>query len=306
MKPHLKRPHEPAIRQQRRNESEQQRGKHHDRRVDTGKPRDERLAPRLVLIGTLHKRYNLRHGALAKYFGDGNAQYTAEIDASRHHIIALRHIARHALACERHRVERRVALRHHSIERYLLSRAHHYHLTDRHFVWRHRKHLAATLHACLVGAYAHEVRYAVAALALSIAFKHLAYLKEQHDEHRLGKLRLGSRQETYAESPHRGYRHEEILVEHVATGDSFPCLLERVVAHEEIRHEVDKQQLPCGESCIPLYEHCHYEQHRRHTYEREFALHAPIMVMMMVVLMLIAVVMGRACAAATFFTVIVI
>ena len=50
-----------------------------------------------------------------------------------------------------------------------------------------------------IGPNVHQVRNAIAALALGIALKEFAHLEEQHHKHRLGELRLGTRQETDAQ-----------------------------------------------------------------------------------------------------------
>ncbi len=83
-----------------------------------------------------------------------------------------------------------------------------------------------------VGADVHQVRYALAALAFSIAFEKLADLEKQHDEHRLWKLRLSPREETDAKCPDGGNRHEEMFVEGLAMRQALGGLLQRVETYK--------------------------------------------------------------------------
>ena len=79
--------------------------------------------------------------------------------------------------------------------------------------------------------YIHEVGNAVATLALGVALKEFANLEEQHDEDGLRELGLSTRQEADAEGTDGGHRHEEMFVEHVALGNAFPCLVQRLMAY---------------------------------------------------------------------------
>ena len=49
--------------------------------------------------------------------------------------------------------------------------------------------------------------YRIAVFVLGVVLEHLANLEEKHDKHRLGELRLGSRQETYEQRSESGYGH---------------------------------------------------------------------------------------------------
>ena len=115
----------------------------------------------------------------------------------------------------------------------------------------------------------HQVSNAASALSLGIALEELANLEEQHDENRLGKLRLGARQETDAESTDGGHRHQEVLVERVAVSHTIDGLLQRLVAYQQIRHKVYQQQLPCGERQMVLDDDSANEQQCRHNDESQ-------------------------------------
>ena len=82
---------------------------------------------------------------------------------------------------------------------------------------------------------------ALAALALGIAFEKLADLEKQHDKDRLGKLRLGSWQETNTKCPNGGDGHKKMFVERLAVRQSLGCFLERVEADNQIRNQIDEQ-----------------------------------------------------------------
>ena len=93
----------------------------------------------------------------------------------------------------------------------------------------------------------HQMGDALPALALSITLEEFADLEEKHHENGLRELGLCPRQETDAEGTDSGDGHQEVLVERVAVGDALPRLMQRLMAYEQIRNEVDEQQLPLGE-----------------------------------------------------------
>ena len=88
---------------------------------------------------------------------------------------------------------------------------------------------------------------ALAALPFGIALEEFADLEEQHHEDGLGELGLCPREEADAEGTDGGNRHQEVLIEGIAVGDSLRSLLQRVVADDQIRYKIDKQQLPGGQ-----------------------------------------------------------
>ena len=92
------------------------------------------------------------------------------------------------------------------------------------------------------------------AFALGGSLKELAQLEEEHDEDRLGELRLGSRQEAYAECADGGDAHEEVLVEELAMSHSLDRLAEYVVPYNKVWHEVDQEELPHWERRGALYD----------------------------------------------------
>ena len=72
---------------------------------------------------------------------------------------------------------------------------------------------------------------ALSALSFSIALKEFTHLEEEHHEDGLRELRLCPRQEADAEGADGSNRHQEVLVEGIAVGDTLPSLMQRFVAY---------------------------------------------------------------------------
>ena len=125
--------------------------------------------------------------------------------------------------------------------------------------------------------------YAVATLAFSKALKQFANLEKEHHEHCLGELCFCTRQESDAQCTYRGDRHKQVFVEHVTTDNAFRRLFQRTVSYEQIRHEVDKQQLPCSKRATFFYHHCHGKQYRRCNDKHYLVTKRPFAVMMKMV-----------------------
>ena len=75
----------------------------------------------------------------------------------------------------------------------------------------------------------HQMRNALPALALSVTLEEFTHLEEEHHEDGLGKLGLGTGEETDQEGTDGGHRHEEMLVEGITVGDTLPRLVKRLV-----------------------------------------------------------------------------
>ena len=104
--------------------------------------------------------------------------------------------------------------------------------------------MAFTLHVGRVGTQVHHLRDGFAAAVFGIVFEEFAQLEEEHDEDSFGHLVLGTGQKADEQRADGGDTHEEILVERVALGDSFPGFGQHVVADQHVGHEIDEQQLP--------------------------------------------------------------
>ena len=241
-----------------------------------------------MCVGTLHQTDYLRHGALAEALCGLHAEHTGKVHAARYDLVVLRNITRHRLAGERNGVERRLAFYDASVQRHFLAWLYHYRLANLHIRRRYNDEFAAALYGRRVGTYIHKVGYAVATLALGVAFKQFAYLEEQHHEDCFGKLGLCTWQETDTERTDCGNGHKEMLVEHVAADDALKCFLQRIVTDKKIRHEVNQQQLPRRQTAILLYNYCADKQQRSKNDKQQCALHA---VMLMVVMMMFMIVM---------------
>ena len=77
----------------------------------------------------------------------------------------------------------------------------------------------------------HQMGDTVAALAFGVTLEEFANLEEKHHENGLRKFVLGTRKEADAESSDGGNRHEEMFIERIATGDTFPSLMQCLVAY---------------------------------------------------------------------------
>ena len=75
------------------------------------------------------------------------------------------------------------------------------------------------------------MRNTLTTATFGIALKQFTHLEEQHDEHGLRELRLGSWQEPDAQRPDGGDGHQEVFVQCLAVQQSFGCFLQRVVTY---------------------------------------------------------------------------
>ena len=219
--------------------------KHHDRRVDTRKLRDERLALRLMFVGILHQFNNLRYRAFAKTLGCAYFDKTRKVDASRNHLIVNGNLARHTLARERNRIERGRTRDDHSVDGNLLSWLNDDGLADSHFIGRNNMRLTLSFHVSRVRTNIHQMSYALSAFPFRIPFEKFAYLKEQHDEHRLWELCFRTREKSDEQCTDGSDRHQEMFVECLPVHDALYRFLQRIVSDDEIRNEIDTKQLPC-------------------------------------------------------------
>ena len=73
-------------------------------------------------------------------------------------------------------------------------------------------------------------------------------LGKQHHEHCLGELVVRAWHEPDGERTQRGNRHEEIFVQRLAMRHSLCRLSQHIVASDEVRHEINQQQLPRGQA----------------------------------------------------------
>ena len=71
--------------------------------------------------------------------------------------------------------------------------------------------------------------------------------------------------------------------------NALGSLAQRAVADEQIGHQVDQQQLPCGQLAVLLDDDGRDEQHDGDANQRQLSLQVAMMFMMMFVMMLVAV-----------------
>ena len=111
-----------------------------------------------------------------------------------------------------------------------------------------------------VGPDLHQVRDRPPAASLGILFEELPELEEEHHEDRLRELALRPRQEAYPERPKSGDAHQEVLVQQLPLRYPFRRLPECIVTDNEVRDEVDEEQLPERQSHMVLYDYSHRQE----------------------------------------------
>ena len=194
-----------------------------------------------MLAGVLHQADNLRNGTLAEGLRGAYPDDTRDIDAAGNNFVTDGNIAGQALARQGNGVQGAGAFDDQAIERHFLTRADDDGLAYPHRVGTDGLQLSIALHIGHVGADVHQMGNALAALPFGIALEEFADLEEQHHEDGLGELGLCPREEADAEGADGGYRHQEVLIEGIAVGDSLSSLFQRVVAYYQIRYEIDEQ-----------------------------------------------------------------
>ena len=153
---------------------------------------------------------------------------------------------------------------------------------------------------CHVRTDIHQMGDAATALSLGIALEEFTYLEEQHDEDGLWDLGLGTRQKTDGKSADGGHRHQEVLVEGIAVCQTLGSFFQRLVTYQQIRNEIDQQQLPCRQRPLMLDDDGAYQQHRRQKNQRQLLAQRVLLVVMLmavpmtVFVMMLIVVLVRA------------
>ena len=125
------------------------------------------------------------------------------------------------------------------------------------------------------------------AAAFRDALEELAHLEEQHDEHRLGELRLGARQEADGERAQRGDGHEEVLVQGLAVHQRLGRLGQRLPTDNQIRNQVNEEIGPGRPVRLLFDDDCRDEQHGRERDLDDGLLDAALFVVMMVLVLVL-------------------
>ena len=138
-----------------------------------------------------------------------------------------------------------------------------------------------------IGPDVHQVGDRFPAAAFRDALEELAHLEEQHDEHRLGELRLGARQEADGERAQRGDGHEEVLVEGLAVHQRLGRLRQRLPTDNQIRNQVNEEIGPCRPVRLLLDDDRRDEQHGRERDLEDAFLDAALFVVVMVLVLVV-------------------
>ena len=180
-------------------------------------------------------------------------QQTAEVYTAGEHLIPGLHLPGQALAGKGTGVHGGFALRHHAVNGDALPGLHHDDGAHGYILRVHLLQGAAGLNVGVVRADVHQVGDAAAALTHGVALEQLADLIEHHNGAALPPI-------TQGHSAHSGHSHKEILIEHLAPEDTLHSLEQDIVAHDEIRDEIQHALQPSREGGYPYSDH----QHRRH------------------------------------------
>ena len=132
---------------------------------------------------------------------------------------------------------------------------------------------------------------AATTLSLGVALEEFANLEEQHDEDGFGELCLGTWQETYGKGADGGYRHQEMFVEGIAVHQSFDGFLQRFVTYQQVRNEIDQQQLPRRQCPLMFDDDSDSQQQGGNDDERQLTAQRVLLMMVFMLMMMFMLVM---------------
>ena len=151
-------------------------------------------------------------------------------------------MARNGLAGERSGVKLACSFDDGAVDGHALAGLHYDDVADGHFGWIDLRKFAVTLDVGVIGRNVHHGCDGFARFAHGVALEQLADLVEQHHSatFRHRRLRVGERD--HGECANGGDGHEQVLVEHLAVFDVAGCPQQHIVAGDEVRHEVQREQ----------------------------------------------------------------
>ena len=142
-----------------------------------------------------------------------------------------------------------------------------------------------------IGADFHKMGDGAAAAAFGYSLEEFADLEEQHDEHRLRKLRLCSRQKSDRQGAQSCHRHQEVFVECITVGKALSGFFQCVKADYEVWYEIYEKELPVLQVACLLDDDGRDEKDRRNGDLDYGFLQAALFVVMMVMALVVVVVM---------------
>ena len=203
--------------------------------------------------GVFHKFQYAGGGRLAKFLYCPYAQHSAQVHAAGIDFVTGADAARDALTRNGHSVKRRFALYHNAVHRHLFARLDNYYVIYLYFGRIYHNHLAVLFQIGRVGTNIHQVGYAAPAAPFGDMLKQLPYLEKEHNEHRFGELRLGTRQKTNGQRANGSDGHQKVFVQRFAVCKALRSLFQGVESGHQIWHKVNQQQLPGGQIALMLY-----------------------------------------------------
>ena len=229
------RPAAPA--QQRRNDSHQHSNTADYRRIHTGKPGDEPLRLRLVVLRVLHHSHDAADGGITEGTRDLDLQKAALVHATGQRRTAYRPLAGHGFARQRGGIHRGSALDHLAVQRDTLTRTYQNDIAHRDRFRLDGGHFITLYQIGVVGPYIDQRLDGSAGGTHRLILKPFTDLIQQHNGNGLRIL-------ADAERADRGHRHQEVLVKYLAVGDVLDGLLQYGKTGQQIGDDAH-HQLPC-------------------------------------------------------------
>ena len=230
------RPAAPA--QQRRNDSHQHSNTADYRRIHTGKPGDEPLRLRLVVLRVLHHSHDAADGGITEGTRDLDLQKAALVHATGQRRTAYRPLAGHGFTRQRGGIHRGSALDHLAVQRNTLTGAHQNDIAHRDRFRLDGGHFITLYQIGVVGPYIDQRLDGSAGGTHRLILKPFTDLIQQHNGNGLRIL-------ADAECADRRHRHQEVLVKDLTVGDVLNGLLQYGKTGQQIGDDA-YCQLPCA------------------------------------------------------------
>ena len=280
------RPVAPA--QQRRNDSHQHSNTADYRRIHTGKPGDEPLRLRLVVLCVLHHSHDAADGGITEGTRDLDLQKAALVHTAGQRRAAYRPLAGHGFARQRGGIHRGATLDHLAIQRDTLAGTYQNDIAHGDRFRLDGGHFIALYQIGVIGPYIDQRLDGSAGGTHRLILKPFTDLIQQHNGNGLRIL-------ADAECANRRHRHQEVLVKYFAVGNVLNSLLQYGKTGQQIGDDAH-HQLPCA---------LQKENRRQQTHSGET--HADIgqsaLLLVPAVLMGVAMIVAAATAAAVAVTV---
>ena len=214
-------------------------GKHEGRTDDDGgipscEFGDKIFCFRLFCACVFDELQNLGDGGFFKNFRNAHADMTRKIDRAADDGVACAERSRHGFTCERGGVDAGRTFFDDAVERDLFARFDDDDIADRDLIGRDLDDSAVFFEICVIGADIHECGDGFSRSADGVLLEQNADLIKEHHGDGFGIFSDDERAD-------RGERHQKILVEHLQVQTAAKSFQERIVADDEIGHEIEAE-----------------------------------------------------------------